>query len=345
MRSTTISPHRRAISDAGKWTVVSAGTVYRAGNIVEPDDGDVLRQPQAGLGNRRHRAHRDRVVAGDHRGGTRLGGQQGEHRPIAAGGAVVSRPHQRLGIADAGSPECGAIPGQASAGGVVLDGPIVDEGHTLVPKAQQMGHRGVHPGRGVGGYRSDLRVRIPAKEDDREAALDQRDQPRIVGVRVQDDQAVDLLRPNQLVVWVADNVTFNFGFGRLPAGPEGCFCMFNGLADSIWTGSKHQAEAWEWVKFLGSQEAQEIVGSHAAVFPAIPSAAEKAKEAYAAKGIDVSAYLEQAQEPNGTFLFPIADNASQYEAIVKPAMQSIALGQAKAADVLPDLNEEVNDLF
>ena len=33
--------------------------------------------------------------------------------------------------------------------------------------------------------------------------------------------------------------------------PNGRKSMFNGLADSIWVGSKHQDEAWKWVKFLG----------------------------------------------------------------------------------------------
>ncbi|HWV34358.1 MAG TPA: sugar ABC transporter substrate-binding protein [Thermomicrobiales bacterium] len=148
-----------------------------------------------------------------------------------------------------------------------------------------------------------------------------------------------------MINWFADNTPFEFGFGRLPTGPEARICMFNGLADSIWTGSKHQDEAWQWVKYLGSAEAQEIVGSFGAVFPAIPSGAEAAEKAYADKGLDVSPYLQQAQQEGGTFLFPIADHASDYAAIVTPAMESVGLGQAPAADVLPDMNDEVNDLF
>ncbi len=35
---------------------------------------------------------------------------------------------------------------------------------------------------------------------------------------------------------------FPVGFGRLPIGPEGRKSMFNGLADSIWVGSKHKEE-------------------------------------------------------------------------------------------------------
>lgn len=121
--------------------------------------------------------------------------------------------------------------------------------------------------------------------------------------------------------------------------------MFNSLADSIWTGSAVQEEAWQWLKFLGSAEAQNIVGSFGAVFPAIPSGAEAALASFAAKGLDVSPYLDQAQQENGTFLFPIADNAGEYTSIMLAATQSIALGEQSAADALNEANEEVNDLF
>jgi multiple sugar transport system substrate-binding protein len=67
--------------------------------------------------------------------------------------------------------------------------------------------------------------------------------------------------------------------------------------------------------------------------------------AYEAKGLDVSAFTLQATEPDGTFLFPVTDNASQITAIMDPVMESIMLGQAEAATVLPAANEEVNAVF
>jgi len=148
-----------------------------------------------------------------------------------------------------------------------------------------------------------------------------------------------------MINWFRDNVTFPFGFARLPIGPEGRISMFNGLADSIWAGTQHQEEAWEWVKFLASPAAQEVVGGFAAVFPAIPAAAERAQSAWAEKGIDVSPFLDQALEPNGTFLFPITDHASEYTTIMQETMQAIALGEAPASEALPRANEEVNALF
>jgi len=142
-----------------------------------------------------------------------------------------------------------------------------------------------------------------------------------------------------------NNATFPFGFARLPEGPEGRKSMFNGLADSIWVATDHPAEAWQWVKYAASQECADKVGEFGVVFPAQQSAVDKALAAYEAKGVDVSAFTLQATEEGGTFLFPVTDNASQISAIMAPTMESVMLGQAAAATVLPAANEEVNALF
>jgi multiple sugar transport system substrate-binding protein len=138
---------------------------------------------------------------------------------------------------------------------------------------------------------------------------------------------------------------FDVGFGRLPAGPEGRRSMFNGLADSIWVGTQHLEEAWAWVKFLASAECQNIIGQSGVVFPAIPEAAAMSQQMRADAGVDVSAFVEQADEENGTFLFPIADFAGEITTIMNEAMDSVGLGLAQAADVLPAANAEINDLF
>ncbi len=142
-----------------------------------------------------------------------------------------------------------------------------------------------------------------------------------------------------------NNATFPFGFARLPEGPEGRKSMFNGLADSIWVGSKHPEEAWQVLKYLASPECANTVGSFGVVFPAQQSGVDAAVAAYKAKGLDVSAFTEQALDPKGTFLFPVTDHASEISNIMRPVMESIMLGQATAADVLPAANEQVNALF
>ena len=138
---------------------------------------------------------------------------------------------------------------------------------------------------------------------------------------------------------------FPMGFARLPEGPEGRKSMFNGLADSIWVGTEHPEEAWQWVKYLASQECADIVGDAGVVFPAQQSAVDKALAAYEAKGLDVSAFTEQALEEGGTFLFPVTDNASEVTAIMSPAMESILLGQTDAESALTKAAADVNAVF
>jgi multiple sugar transport system substrate-binding protein len=146
-----------------------------------------------------------------------------------------------------------------------------------------------------------------------------------------------------MIGWYAQNAP-ELGIAPLPKGPEGRKSMFNGLADAIWTGSKNQEEAWQWVKFMGSAECQNIVGERGVVFPAIPEATERANEAYATRGIDVSAFIELAK-PESTFLFPITDYASEIDGIMKAAVQDIFVGGADPAIVLEAANEQVNALL
>ena len=148
-----------------------------------------------------------------------------------------------------------------------------------------------------------------------------------------------------MINWYVDNAKFDKGFAPLPKGPDGRKSMFNGLADSIWVGSKHKEEAWKWVKFLGSEEGQAIIAGYGVVFPAVRSDAEKAEQVMSKKGLDVSPFLEEATAPNGTFLFPIADHAADVLRITKIGLDSILLNGADAASTMKKANTEVNALF
>jgi multiple sugar transport system substrate-binding protein len=117
------------------------------------------------------------------------------------------------------------------------------------------------------------------------------------------------------------------------------------LADSIWVGTKHPEEAWKWVKFLASPEAQKIVGEYGVVFPAIPEAAEISQKQMAAKGADVSAFVEEAKEPQGTFFLPISEHGSDVVRILRANFDGIFLDGADPATTLKAANKEVNSLF
>ena len=139
--------------------------------------------------------------------------------------------------------------------------------------------------------------------------------------------------------------TFDVGFARLPEGEAGRKSMINGLGDSIWVGSKHKEEAWQWVKFLASPTAQDIIGSYGVVFPAIESGVNNALDTYKNKGYDVSSFTDEAKTPNGTFLYPIVDNSSKIATIMTRTFDEIFLGEKGVEEALTDSNNEVKALF
>ena len=134
------------------------------------------------------------------------------------------------------------------------------------------------------------------------------------------------------------------GIAPTPKGPDGKRAsMFNGLADSVWAGTKNPAASVKWVEYLASGACQDVVASKAVVFPAVKSSSEKAAEAFKAKGIDVSAFTTQVTDGT-TFLFPITENAAKVEGLMGPAMDAVVSGK-KDANTLTEANEKVNALF
>jgi multiple sugar transport system substrate-binding protein len=145
--------------------------------------------------------------------------------------------------------------------------------------------------------------------------------------------------------WTISSWGKDFAFAPLPVGPQGRKTMINGLGDSIYAGTKHKTEAAKWVNFLASADCQNLVADKAVVFPAITTAGQKALAAHKAAGRDVSAFLDEANDPQGTFLYPITDHAAKVEQLVLAAYESIMLGSADPATTLKSVNTEVNNLF
>lgn len=146
-----------------------------------------------------------------------------------------------------------------------------------------------------------------------------------------------------MITYFASNAKFPYAWVPLPKGPIGSRAtMLNGLADSIWVGSKNKEEAWKWVKYLGSNDCQSVVATYGVVFPAIKGLGEKAVEVHKTKGVNSSAFLEMAKSK--TFLAPIADNASQINETMQTALQTIMMGKADAATALKEANAKVNTI-
>jgi multiple sugar transport system substrate-binding protein len=132
------------------------------------------------------------------------------------------------------------------------------------------------------------------------------------------------------------------GYSPQPRGPQGSWSMYNGLADAIWVGSKHKAEARKWVDFLASPACQSIVGNAAVVFPAIAKEVPKAVATHEKKGVDVSAFTSYVKAKH-TLLYPITDKAPQINLIVQPTIEKVLLGDDDPAKALKDMNTQVNN--
>lgn len=139
--------------------------------------------------------------------------------------------------------------------------------------------------------------------------------------------------------------TFKVGFAMLPKGAEGRRSPINGLSPAIYAKTKYPKEAWAWVKFLTSADCANIVGDHGVVFPAIQSGVDRALDAYKKKGIDASAFTNQAATKDGTFLLPMTDHISEITNILQPVLQDVFDGKVTAKEALPKINTQINALF
>ena len=148
-----------------------------------------------------------------------------------------------------------------------------------------------------------------------------------------------------MIGYYSSNAGFPVGFAKLPAGPSGVKSMINGLADSITTGSKHKDEAWQWVKFLGSEEAQKIVGTFGVVFPAYQAGVNNALTAYKAKGLNVSAFTDESLTKGQTFLYPVVDNGVKTQEIMNKAFDSVFTFKATPKDAFTAANKQILALF
>jgi multiple sugar transport system substrate-binding protein len=94
---------------------------------------------------------------------------------------------------------------------------------------------------------------------------------------------------------VKGTVKFPVGVATLPIGPDGRVSVFNGLIDGLNSHTPHPKEAWELEQWLGSAQSQKILGSGGFIWPAIKSLDPLFQQYWAKQGIDMSAFLTEAQ--------------------------------------------------
>ncbi len=129
-----------------------------------------------------------------------------------------------------------------------------------------------------------------------------------------------------------------------PIGPDGHRAsVMNGLADSVWVGTKHPQEAWRWVKYLGSADCQDVIAEQGTVFPAIMTSTQKAISTFENMGMDARAFSIHIDEGT-TVPSPVVDRWAQVDSMMKPAMSAVIAFEADPSS-LTDANNRVNVLM
>ena len=78
---------------------------------------------------------------------------------------------------------------------------------------------------------------------------------------------------------------FKLGVGALPTGPKGNIGTINGGCSSIFAGTKHPQEAWEFVKFISSTAGQQVIAGAGAVQSCLSALGTVFTDAWKAKGL------------------------------------------------------------
>jgi multiple sugar transport system substrate-binding protein len=163
--------------------------------------------------------------------------------------------------------------------------------------------------------------------------------------RLEAGQASTIIDGNWRVTELVGTKGLNPVFAPIPKGPDGHnWSLGNSLGDSIWVGSKHQAEAWKWVQFLASSACQNIMGQSGAIVPAIVTADKYVAGAFQTIGADPSV---KAFGTYGKYkdILPLSDHFDQVSTIVQAAMTNIINNGAPVASTLKSANSQVNALF
>lgn len=124
---------------------------------------------------------------------------------------------------------------------------------------------------------------------------------------------------------VAQQMQAPWGVVQLPAGPQGVMSVFNGLTDAIYAKTPHPQEAWELEKWLASQQSEHIMGNGGFVWPALQSEDQSFIDHWQQKGVDVSAYLKEAQ--GATITFPMTFGYNEASTNINDIFNQMYLGQ------------------
>ncbi len=113
-----------------------------------------------------------------------------------------------------------------------------------------------------------------------------------------------------------------------PSGPAGSGTVINGLSNAVYVGTEHPDEAWELVKFLGSERAQRIAAETGSVWPGVSSLNDVFTEYWSGQGVDVGGFQTAAE--GTTVGYPLSMSDAAFSTAALDEFNQVWLGQKDA---------------
>jgi multiple sugar transport system substrate-binding protein len=125
---------------------------------------------------------------------------------------------------------------------------------------------------------------------------------------------------------LSEKAGFEWGAAPFPAGPDGKrIVRVNGLADHISAQTKHPNEAWKFVKFIGSKEAQDVLAESGTVFPISKISIPKFINYYKHLGVDPTVFVNEYEAE--TVTPPVTENYADWVQVWYRTMGFIFSGE------------------
>ncbi|MFA9379742.1 MAG: sugar ABC transporter substrate-binding protein [Acetanaerobacterium sp.] len=112
----------------------------------------------------------------------------------------------------------------------------------------------------------------------------------------------------------------------------------NGLSNSIALNTKYPDQSWEFVKYMGTKEANEIQGKSGAAIPAYAGTAQTFVDTF--DGFNLQAFIDQVGEGLPSPVTPSKPTWSQYE---QDTMSKVFAFQLPIKEGMDDLAKQVNE--
>jgi multiple sugar transport system substrate-binding protein len=149
--------------------------------------------------------------------------------------------------------------------------------------------------------------------------------------------------------WFTDSIAsaakFKFGVLPIPTGPDGRWSFTNGLIDAINVHSPNQKAAWELEQWLGSPTSESIMGSGGYIWPGIASLDTTFLNYWKAKGVDVSPFLEEAEDSSHVETLPVAVQAGQLITSLSTNLGPAWLGSEPVAQAVAAATKQGDQLL